>query len=64
MSEGDAAALLCDGAGRLVDHGSSWPNVTPVGAAPPPSKALDDFCWHTCLGCGGCRPYAETVGVE
>jgi len=61
---GDAAAPLCDGTCRLADHGEGWPDVTLVSAAPPLSEALDDLCWHTCLGCRGCCPYPETVGVK
>jgi len=64
MFVGDAATPPCDGTCRLADHGEGWPDVALVSAAPPPSEALDDLRWHTCLGCRGCCPYPETVGVE
>ena len=64
MFVGDAATPPCDGTCCLADHGESWPDVALVSAAPPPSEALDDLRWHTCLSCRGCCPYPETVGVE
>ena len=50
-------------AGHPANHGNV-PDVTLVSPAPPPSEALDDLCWRTCLDCRGCCPYTETVGVE